>query len=214
MTHRHRHRPTRPGPAPAGVGLALFALLAALPAQAQESTTRGLSLGFGIQAASLSIEGGDEQGGGGVGIRVGYGFNRIVTAFLRIDGSEIDVRDEDSEIQGDWRLAHAEIGARFHFANSLRRWVPYLEAAVGARGVQVENPRVEGERVDQVDFNGSAFSLGGGLGIHFTRTLAADVGVVFSNGEFNEIDVGAVAVQNLDLDASSFRFNLGLAWWP
>lgn len=204
---------------PRPVALAAFALGVLLlsssaPTQAQSSTTRGLSLGLSFQGSSLSIEDGDAQGGGGAGLRIGYGFNRRFTGFLRFDGSEIQVDDAGSEIQGDWRMAHAEVGLRFHFANSLRRWVPYLEGAVGGRGVQVENARVEGEAVDRVDFNGSVFTLGGGVGVHFNEALALDLGVAVGNGEFNEIDVGAVALQGLDLDATSVRFNLGLTWWP
>lgn len=192
-----------------GVGVA-----AAAPAGAQSSTTRGLSLGLAGQAASLSIEGGDAQQGGGAGLRIGYGFNRRLTGFVRFDGAAIEVDDTDSDIQGDWGLAHVEVGMRLHFANSLRRWVPYLEAAIGARAVQVENARVDGEATERVDFNGSVFSLGGGLGVHLGEALALDLGLVVGGGEFNEIDVGPVALQNLDLDARSVRLNLGLTWWP
>lgn len=197
-------------------GLVTLALIVvAAPGHAQSSTTRGLSLGLSLQGASLAIEGGDAQGGGGAGIRIGYGFNRRFTGFLRSDVAEVEVDDRGSDIRGDWRMAHVELGLRFHFANSLRRWVPYLEAAVGGRAVEVDNARVSGDGdIDRVDFNGSVFSLGGGLGLHFTQTLALDVGVAVGSGEFNEIDIGTVAVQGLDLDATSVRLNLGLTWWP
>lgn len=182
-------------------------------AAAQSSTTRGLSLALYLQGASLEVEGGDPGSGGGGGLRVGYGFNRIVTGFVRLDGSKTDV--EDATVEGQWTLGHAEIGARFHFANSLRRWVPWLEAAAGGRAVSVSDAVVDGEQeTADVTFSGGAFSLGGGLDVYLSQTLALDVGLAWTTGEFSEIEVGAVSVSGFDIDARSFRFNVGLAWWP
>lgn len=145
-------------------------------------------------------------------MRVGYGLNRTVTLFVRADHSEMDV--EDASIVGQWALGHGEFGARFHFANALRRWVPYLEAAAGARTVSVTGAEVDGEPEGKVSFTGGAFSLGGGLGVHFNQTLALDLGLIWTGGEFTDIDVGNVSVRGFDIDAQSFRFNLGLTWWP
>jgi opacity protein-like surface antigen len=196
------------------LSLLVSAALCALPgtAAAQSSTTRGLSLALYLQGASLSVENADPAGGGGGGLRVGYGFNRIVTGFIRFDGSKIDV--DDATVEGEWSLGHAEIGARFHFANSLRRWVPWLEASAGARAVSVEDAVVEGDEAADVSFNGTAFSVGGGLDFYMSQNWALDVGLAWTGGEFNEIEVGAVSVSGFDIDAQSFRFNLGVAWWP
>ena len=194
---------------------AVTAALLCLPslASAQSSTTRGLSLGLYLQGASLSVEGGDPGNGGGAGLRVGYGFNRNITGFIRFDGSKTDI--EDATVEGQWALGHGEIGARFHFANSLRRWVPWLEAAVGARAVTVSDATVEGEEESaDVTFSGSAFSLGGGLDFYFSQTWALDLGLAWSSGEFSEIEVGPVSVSGFDIDAQSFRFNVGVVWWP
>ena len=49
-------------------------------------------------------------------------------------------------------MAHADLGARFHFASTLRRWVPYLQAAVSGRGVTVSGL--------EIDANSSRLSLG------------------------------------------------------
>lgn len=191
-----------------------LAVACAFPSEAaaQESTTRGLSLALYLQGASLSVEGGDPGGGGGGGLRVGYGINRTVTLFLRTDASKTTV--EDAEIEGEWTLGHAELGGRFHFANSLRSWVPWAEVALGGRAVTVDNAEVEGEAEEQVTFSGTSFSLGGGLDFYFSESLALDLGLAWSSGEFDEIEVGAVSLSGFDLDARSFRLNVGLAWWP
>jgi hypothetical protein len=38
--------------------------------------------------------------------------------------------------------------------------------------------------------------------------------VKFTGGTFREVEVGNVSVNDLDIEASSFRFKLGIAWWP
>jgi hypothetical protein len=35
----------------------------------------------------------------------------------------------------------------------------------------------------------------------------------FTSGEFTEIDLGSVSVNDLDIDAKSGRINLGIIWW-
>jgi len=202
------------------VGTALGALLGAwglllLPGagMAQESTTRGWSLGVHLQGISLSVEEGDAAGGGGGGFRVGYGFNRIVTAFLQVDGSEIDV-EEGGSLRGEWGLAHGEVGARFHFANALRAWVPYLEVAAGTRAVQVDDAVLDGEALDRVSFNGGGLTLGGGISLYLRESLALDVSLKWTGGTFTEVDLGEVAVRRLDIEATSSRFGVGLVWWP
>ena len=187
--------------------------LAPADGAAQVSTTRGWSFALYLQGAALSVEGGDAGGGGGGGLRIGYGLNRTVTLFLRGDASQTDV--DDASIEGQWDLTHGEFGARFHFANSLRRVVPFLEVAAGGRTVTVDAARVEGEAEEEsLSFNGPSFSLGGGMGVHFNPSWALDLGLAWTTGEFTEIQAGAISVGGLDLDAKSARFNIGVVWWP
>ena len=195
---------------------ALVALaVSATMAFAQESTTRGLNLSFRLMGANVAIEDGDPGGGGGAGLRVGYGVNRTFTIFAGIDGTKLDV--EEGDVTGDWNLAHADLGVRFHFANSLRSWVPYLEASVGARVVSVDDVDAEddGETTTQsIDFSGSDFTVGGGLAVYLKENLALDVLLLYSVGEFSNVSIGNVTLGGLDFDAKSARFGVGLNWWP
>ena len=194
-------------------GTLLLAAALAQPLEAQKSTTRGFHLGVHLQGASLSIEGDETSDeGGGIGIHVGYGINRIVTLFADLDGAAVTVEGADT-LSGDWSMAHVDIGARFHFANSLRRWVPYLEAAVGWRTVGVDDANVATETLESVNFNGGSFSVGGGISVYLSETWALDLGARFTTGEFTEIDLGSVSVNDLDIDAQSGRLNLGIIWW-
>jgi hypothetical protein len=195
-----------------GVLLAFAAGLAAMPVAAQRSTTRGFNIGAHLQGASLTVEDGDPAGGGGFGLRVGYGFNRSLTGYLEADGIVFDV--ENPELQGEWTMGHFDLGMRYHFANSLRRWVPFLDAALGGRAVSVQDATSDGADVGTVTFSGGAFSLGGGISFFTSEKLAIETLVKFTGGTFEQVDVGNVAVRNLDIEASSFRFKLGLSWWP
>lgn len=190
----------------------LVASLAATAAAAQNSTTRGFSVGAHLQAASLTVEDDDPAGGGGLGVRAGYGFNRNFTVYLEADGIAFDV--ENPELEGEWAMAHVDLGVRYNFANSLRRWVPFLDAAIGARAVSVDDATSDGADVGTLTFNGGALSVGGGISFFVSQTFALETLVKFTGGKFEEIEVGDVAVRNLDIDASSFRLKLGVSWWP
>ncbi|HEY0673639.1 MAG TPA: outer membrane beta-barrel protein [Longimicrobiales bacterium] len=192
--------------------LALSASVAVSPAAAQQSTTRGFNIGAHLQGASLKVEDDDPSGGGGLGLRVGYGFNRRLTGYLEADGIAFDV--ENPDLEGEWTMAHVDLGMRYNFANSLRRWVPFLDAAIGARAVSVEDATSDGEDVGKVTFSGGSFSLGGGISFFTSEKFALETLVKFTGGTFEQVDVGSVSVNDLDIEASSFRFKLGMSWWP
>ena len=189
------------------------AVLLALPATAQVSTTRGLTLGLHASGGSLSIESQDRENAGGGGFHIGYGFNRRITIFAQADGADFDEQSTGA-IEGAWTMGHFDLGLRFHFANSLRRWVPYLQGSFGARAVSVSDPLVNGNPREEVGLSGPSLTLGGGLDFYFTETLALDVQLLFTGGEFTTIRVDRVSVDGFDFDASSSRLNIGLAWWP
>ena len=201
-----------PSPASA-IGVLSLLALSANPLAGQQSTTRGLNLGVHLQAASLSVQDAEADGGGGAGFRVGYGLNRIVTLYFEADGVSVDSEGSE-EFRGTWTLGHADFGARFHFANTLRSWVPYLDVAVGGRGASVKDVEANGQSLGDITFSGGAFSLGGGISVYFSQTFALDVGLKVSGGTFTEVDLGAVSLNNLDIDANSTRFRVGVVWWP
>ncbi len=178
----------------------------------QESTTRGFNLGAHLQGGSLYVGDADGESGGGLGVRLGYGINRIVDLYIEADGISVD-SSNPKELQGDWTLAHIDLGARFHFANTLRSWVPYLDAAIGGRVASVRNAEVEDQDVGTIKFNGGALSLGGGLSVYLKENLALDVGVKASFGTFNEVEIGTLSIGDLDIEATSTRFKVGIVWW-
>lgn len=182
-------------------------------AQAQESTTRGFNIGAHLSAASLSVEGEARNEAGGAGLSVAYGFNRSFALFLQLDGARFDDQ-ATADVEGDWTLGHVDLGLRYSFANSLRKWVPYVQAAVDLRAVTVKNPVVDGAERDEAELSGSGLTLGGGIAYHFTETFALDAQLLWTAGEFTTLRVENVTVSGFDVDADSGRFNLGVSWWP
>ncbi len=184
------------------------------PLSAQESTTRGFVLGGHIGLGSVSIEGSERSSGGGGGILIGYGLNRNFTIYGQFDGSTVDVRNQP-DVEGSWAIGHADLGVRFHFASTLRSWVPYVQAALGARVVSLTDiPASNPISGQDVSISGGALTIGGGVMLYPSESFAVDIGMLFSGGEFTTLRVGGTSQSGFDVDASSSRFNLGVAWWP
>ena len=180
---------------------------------AQQSTTRGFTLGVHGSGASLTIEKGDRNDAGGGGLNIGYGLNRRFTLLAQLDGAEFDDLTARN-VRGKWTLGHVDAAVRFHFANSLNRWIPYLQGGLGVRAVSLSNPVVDGTARNEVTFSGSGLSLGGGIDYYFTEALALDLQVLWTGGKFSTYRVDNVSVSGWDVDATSSRVNVGVSWWP
>jgi len=194
--------------------LGLLVLLA-LPASlhAQESTTRGFVVGLHATGATLTVEDGDRADAGGGGLFVGYGLNRRFTLFAQVDGARFDEQSTGA-VEGDWTLGHFDLGLRFNFANSLRSWIPFLQASLGRRAVNVVDPIVDGTAEEEVDFSGGSLTLGGGISYYLSRSWSIEAALLFTGGEFTTLRVDDVSISGFDEDATSRRFNLGVRWWP
>ena len=187
-------------------------LLGAGHARAQESTTRGFSIGVHLSGAALQVESQDRNDAGGAGLRLGYGVNRRITVFAQGDGARFD-EQSTGDIDGDWTMGHFDLGVRFNFANSLRAWVPFLEAALAYRAVSVSDPIVDGTPRNELSLEGAGLTLGGGVSFYFVESFALDVALLWTGGEFSTVRVDDVSVGGFDFDANSSRLNVGVAWW-
>jgi Outer membrane protein beta-barrel domain len=193
---------------------AFAAALTAGPLSAQESTTRGFVVGAHVGLGSVSIEGSERSSGGGGGLMVGYGINRRFTIYAQLDGATIDVRNQP-DVEGSWAIGFGDVGVRFNFANSLRSWVPYVQAALGVRVVSITDiPLANPASGEDVSISGGSFSLGGGFMLYPSESLAFDIGVISTGGQFTTLTVGSTSQSGFDVDANSSRFNLGVVWWP
>jgi len=171
-------------------------------------------LGLHFTGASLVIEDGERENAGGGGLMVGYGIDPRFTVFAQADAARFEEVPASDVEGGDWTLGHFDLGVRFNFANALRPWVPFVQASFTARAVQVDDAVVDGGAVDEASISGGSFTLGGGLDVYLSESLALDLQLLWSGGEFTRLKVENVTVDGFDLDARSARLNLGLTWWP
>lgn len=185
-------------------------LLSAAPLAAQSpaaSSIRGFSLGAHLNASSITVDEDlyeVEDGGGGFALQVGYGFTPRVAMFL--EGTA-------AALESDVALAHVDFGLRYAFTSPTRRWVPFLEVALTGRAIAQEDVVVEGETVN-VSRSGGGLTLGAGLQYYMTPKWAIGAGLKLTGGELSEYTVDNVTIRDLDIDASSTRFNVGVTWYP
>jgi opacity protein-like surface antigen len=213
--------------------VALGLSLVAAPALAQQQPTstlrgsnpRGIFLGAHLVGARIDIDEGENSDnaaddGGGLGLQLGYGFRNNLALFIDLTGTRM--RPEEEEEADEYNLGHVDLGVRYHFASPSRALMPYVEAAFTGRAATqegtIEHPET-GEPVDaEIEIRGTAFTFGGGLQYFASPRFALNAGVRFSTGPFDNVKfkIGdtSIEVEDLDIDATSTRLNLGFVWYP
>lgn len=196
-------------------GMATFWLITPAGVGAQSSRTQGLVIGGHLEGASMVVEGSDRSNGGGGGLLAGWAFTNGLGLFAQLDASNVDVRNQP-DVEGSWRLAHLDLGARYHFRRPERTVVPYLQAAFSFRDVRVTDIAiVSPTATDELDLTGTAFTGGGGVMLHVTPSVAFEFGLLFSWGKLDEAKLDGETVDGFgEFDLQSSRLNVGLAWWP
>lgn len=169
--------------------------------------TDGLLLGLAANGTSI---GGDDfedaEAGAGLSLRLGYGFTPAIGIFLQATGANIQIADGGGD---SYALVHGDIGARFNVLPG-RRINPFVEGAIGGRQFTYQVPEL-----GDLELRGAAYTLGGGAEIFLAQTVAVEIGLDYSVGDFNEGRLGG-EWEDLggDISANSARFNLGLNWHP
>jgi hypothetical protein len=170
------------------------------------SITEGFFVAPHLLGASLEFEDEEAESGGGAGLTIGYGFTRMFAAFFTIDGADIDIREPG--ISGDYTLGQADLGVRFNFRSETQKAIPYIEVALTGRAAETTDDGVD------IRLSGGAFTLGGGLNYYFQQKLAVDVGLSFSGGRFEKLEIDGDEVPFEEVDATGTRFRVGLTWYP
>lgn len=180
-----------------------------MAAQAQsldslESNTKGFFIGVHLNGTSWTVDdlGVSGENGGGMGLKLGYGFNQLVTIYGNIDGAVINPNEG-----GNYSLAHFDLGVNFNFGSQQRALRPYVDLALTGRAAQVTVGPAE------IEISGAGFTAGGGLKYFFSLPLALDVGLLGTFGKLDEVSVGSIS-ENISADASAVRLNIGIVWYP
>lgn len=178
--------------------------LAGQTAGAVRSNPSGFVLGGHLNGTALDGDDFDEmESGGGLGLLLGYGFNRMVTVYLGVDAASMDAPDMDDA----YTFGQGDLGVRLHFGGPSRASVFYLD---GAFTTWLARYDILGS---DMDVTGTGLTLGGGLEYFFSPGFALDVGLKFTAGNFDEVRFEGDS-ESMDLDARSTRFNLGVVWYP
>ena len=185
-------------------------------AQVVKSNTKGFMANVHVSGTSLSADDLESESGGGIGLDLGFGFTQSLMIFVSADAAKLTADDEFFE--GEYGLAHIDVGGRFSFANQSRAFVPYVQAGFTGLGVgmEIESADPSADGVD-VELRGSGFMLGGGVSYFFSPKFAADLGLKWTSGKFTEGELDNEKFELEDdeeIDATSMRLNLGISWFP
>ncbi len=179
----------------------VLALLATSAAHAQVYTPRGFSGSIGLLRSGITLDSFDDDGeasesGFGGAITLEYGFNDLISIYLNGDGADVE----------DATLGHGDLGVRLHLRANPQIF-PF--AQVGLTGLSVTGDE-EGE---DIELTGGALSIGAGAKYFFNPRLALNLSLTYATGEFTEVKVGRVTVDDLDLDATTTRFGFGIQYY-
>ncbi|MDI6400972.1 outer membrane beta-barrel protein [Balneolaceae bacterium ANBcel3] len=194
--------------------LSIVVLLAGT-AQANENNVpvydnKGFYLNLTGMLPYFSFDEADEKDSGyGGGVRLGFNFSPNFGIFLSADGSvmEVDVDDNEWEMMeeegdADYALVHVDIGAQLTLGNIESRFRPYARASYLV--VQLSD--------DYMDLKGDGYSVGGGVLLFISSSVALDVNYTHSWINIDEFEMSGYT-QEVDIDATSQRIMGGLTFF-
>jgi hypothetical protein len=190
----------------------LQAQTAPLPSIVLRSSTSKVFFSSALNGSLIDVEERDgTDSGAGLMFGVGYGFTSNFAMFVEATGANLR---SDAPDDG---LFHFDFGARYHFANPTSELIPFLDAALTGRVVSQDDApfcEIGGCQVGALDMSGVGFTFGGGVMYFATPTFALNGALKATVGEFTDVSFDNVTVSGFELDATTWRLNLGVVWFP
>jgi opacity protein-like surface antigen len=155
---------------------------------APDSSRSGVHLGLSLNGSALRTSyahGTRWELTPGLGLHAGYEY---------APGASVFVRAGATSVAGEYGVSHADLGLRLSLGESGSTLRPFVQAAVGTRGVALEGASSRAR--------GFAFTAGGGLEYFVSRTLAVEGGLSLS------------AVRANSSVVANSRLDVGLSWHP
>jgi len=183
------------------------------PAPHPRTNTSGLMLGLSFDASSIRSDdlNSSTESGPGAAALLGWGVTKNFALILDASGARI------SSLDGDYDLAHVDIGGRWHFVNR-SAFVPFVEVGYAGRAATKQGAILSDGQgntyTGDLSILGGGVSLGGGLEYFVTPGIALGGAVKWTSGQFTRVKFDNVTVDGLQLDATSARFNMGFTWYP
>ena len=183
------------------------------PAPRPRTNTSGLMLGLSFDASRIRSDdlNSTTESGPGVAALLGWGVTKNFAFILDASGARI------SSLDGDYDLAHVDIGGRWHFVNR-SGFVPFVEVGYAGRMATKQGAILSDGQgnsyTGDLSILGGGVSLGGGLEYFVTPGIALGGAFKWTSGQFTQVKFDNVTVDGLELDATSARFNMGFTWYP
>ncbi len=202
------------------LGLALFMLSMQYQLSGQDirSTAQGFSINLDFAYGSWNSESqflGDlddlEPSGLGFGAKVAYGIDQNIEVFLAI--RQIGFKQEF-----DWdayKVNNVDIGGRYNFGATLRRFRPFLEAALSFHSLVIDPITFDGTTVFKLESSGAGLTLGGGCHIFILPNLSANANGKLTFGNFSSTSLSGTEVDNIQesVDFAMTTIQLGLTYF-
>jgi len=202
------------------LGLALFMLSMQYQLSGQDirSTAQGFSINLDFAYGSWNSESqflGDlddlEPSGLGFGAKLAYGIDQNIEVFLAI--RQIGFKQEF-----DWdayKVNNVDIGGRYNFGATLRRFRPFLEAALSFHSLVIDPITFDGTTVFKLESSGAGLTLGGGCHIYILPNLSANANGKLTFGNFSSTSLSGTEVDNIQesLDFAMTTIQLGLTYF-
>ena len=185
----------------------------AAPRPPRRTNTSGLMLGLAFDASSIRSDdlNSRTESGPGVAAMIGWGITKNIAIALDASGAQI------SSVDGNYNLGHADIGARWHFVNRTA-FVPFVDVGYAGRALMKRDvtltDNLGNTSTGTLTYMGAGLSYGGGLDYFITPGIAFGGAFKWTTGRFSQVRFENLTVEDLQLDASSARFNMGFTWYP
>ncbi len=172
---------------------------------------KGFFLGFDGAGASLQsdyITGSGSKGGGGFGLRFGWGLSESVTLAMDVAATRLAVADT-----ADYYMGHGDVLLRYHplrWSRGRVVWVPFVHAGAGFRDVTAEDVSPTNSRI--YGFEGGVFTFGGGTYVFLDPRASLFAALYHSRGDFDDERIGNVTTHSRNEPGVSTRLVLGINW--
>jgi hypothetical protein len=179
----------------------------------RRTNTSGLMLGLSFDASSIRSDdlNSSTESGPGVAGTLGWGFTKNFALVIDASGARI------SSLDGDYDLAHVDLGGRWHFVNR-SALVPFVEVGYAGRAARKQDAILSDGNgntyTGELSILGSGVSAGGGFEYFPTPGLALGGSFKWTSGQFTQVKFDNVTIDGFKLDATSARFNMGFTWYP
>jgi len=182
---------------------AIFTIILGTYAQDIQSNTAGFSLSIHGSYARWNSESfflgsldEEEPNGFGINIKGAYGITQNIEVFIAYTSRTF-------KLQEDWdsyRNQTFDIGGRYNFGATLRRFRPFAEVALTTNSFTIDPITFDSINLFKLEVNGLGGTIGGGAHYFFTPALSATLNARASFGNFSEILLSGDEVTGLDED--------------